>query len=438
MLRLPTRRGQCLFCSLRASFVSFPKPSPDSGHAPFSSTSLFRERERKQNKKGFHGRPFKPPRQPQRRKEPLQDAPGPADLPTRVRASLVTLQKHLASAKADAHSPATLIDELDPQGTYWPAFKEKLEEIISSPGDRAFAAYDGLIHDIGVAQKGDWTTDLPRALHFGFIDYVLLRKAEDSPEKRSAFEELKFPTEWYTKARQLQRVVHLHIGPTNSGKTYNALKKLEESRNGIYAGPLRLLAHEVYSRFQANGIPCDLVTGDDVRLAEDPNTRLKASTVEMADISMRFEVAVIDEIQMMADPERGWAWTRAFLGANADEVHLCGEARVLPLIRELTANVGDILHVHEYKRLKPLKVMAKSLKGDLKNLRKGDCVVAFSVMTLHALKEQIELDTGRRCAIVYGGLPPETRAQQAALFNDPDNDYDILVASDAVGMGLNL
>jgi ATP-dependent RNA helicase SUPV3L1/SUV3 len=82
--------------------------------------------------------------------------------------------------------------------------------------------------------------------------------------------------------------------------------------------------------------------------------------------------------------------------------------------------------------------MKTSLGGTFKNLQKGDAVVAFSRVALHALKASIEEETGRRCAIVYGSLPPETRAQQAALFNDPDNDYDYLVASDAIGMGLNL
>jgi ATP-dependent RNA helicase SUPV3L1/SUV3 len=64
--------------------------------------------------------------------------------------------------------------------------------------------------------------------------------------------------------------------------------------------------------------------------------------------------------------------------------------------------------------------------------------VAFTVMGIHALRRIIEKKTGKKCAIVYGSLPPETRAQQARLFNDPDNDYDFLVASDAIGMGLNL
>jgi ATP-dependent RNA helicase SUPV3L1/SUV3 len=100
--------------------------------------------------------------------------------------------------------------------------------------------------------------------------------------------------------------------------------------------------------------------------------------------------------------------------------------------------MGDNLHVHRYERLNPLKVMSKSLRGNFKNLRKGDCVVTFTVVNIHALKKQIERETGKRVAIVYGSLPPETRAQQAAFFNDPDNDYDFLVASDAIGMGLNL
>src|SRR5271168_4932648 len=100
--------------------------------------------------------------------------------------------------------------------------------------------------------------------------------------------------------------------------------------------------------------------------------------------------------------------------------------------------MGDKLHVHEYKRLNSLRAMSRSLQGNLKNLRKGDCIVCFSVVQIHAMKKQIELDTGRRVAIVYGSLPPETRAHQAELFNEPDNEYDILVASDAIGMGLNL
>ncbi|KAL1955522.1 hypothetical protein VTO42DRAFT_8476 [Malbranchea cinnamomea] len=246
------------------------------------------------------------------------------------------------------------------------------------------------------------------------------------------------PAEWYPAARAIQRKIHLHVGPTNSGKTYQALKRLEQAETGFYAGPLRLLAHEVYTRLNNKGITCGLITGDEVKIDEENPPRIYSNTVEMVPLGKEFEVGVIDEIQMIADENRGWAWTRALLGSQVHELHLCGEERVVPLIRELTALTGDKLEVHRYKRLNPLKTMTTSLKGNLKRLEKGDCIVAFSRLTIHALKQEIERTTGRRAAIVYGGLPAEIRSQQADLFNDPNNDYDFLVASDAIGMGLNL
>ncbi|KAF2645331.1 P-loop containing nucleoside triphosphate hydrolase protein [Massarina eburnea CBS 473.64] len=248
--------------------------------------------------------------------------------------------------------------------------------------------------------------------------------------------DLRYPTEWYPATREISRTVHLHVGPTNSGKTYHALKRLEEADRGIYLGPLRLLAHEVYTRLNAKGKPCALVTGEEQRLPEG-DTQMWSCTVEMAPLNSTMDVAVIDEIQMINHKERGWAWTQAFLGLQAKEIHLCGEARTVPLIKELCALVGDKVHVHEYTRLTPLEVAPRAL-GKLRHLEKGDCVVAFSVLGIHAMRREIEKQTNKKCAMVYGSLPPETRAQQARLFNDPDNDYDFLVASDAVGMGLNL
>lgn len=250
--------------------------------------------------------------------------------------------------------------------------------------------------------------------------------------------DFRYPAEWYPQARSMQRTIHLHVGPTNSGKTYHALQRLRNSERGFYAGPLRLLAQEVYQRFKNEGFPCSLITGDDVQIPEGQDPRIMSKTVEMVSLGDSYEVGVIDEIQMIGDSNRGWAWTRAVLGSRAKELHLCGEARAVPLIRNIAALTGDKLEVHEYKRLNPLKVQDQSLRGNLKNLQKGDCVVSFSRLGIHAMKREIERITGRRAAIVYGSLPAEIRTQQAALFNDPDNDYDILVASDAIGMGLNL
>jgi ATP-dependent RNA helicase SUPV3L1/SUV3 len=246
------------------------------------------------------------------------------------------------------------------------------------------------------------------------------------------------PVEWYPAARAIQRKIHLHVGPTNSGKTYQALKRLEEAKTGFYAGPLRLLAHEVYTRLTAKGIRCGLITGDEVRVDENAPPLIYSNTVEMVPLGKDMDVGVIDEIQMIADPSRGWAWTRALLGSRVRELHLCGEERAVPLIRQLAASMGDEVEIHRYERLNPLQPLKTSLKGDLKHLQKGDCVVAFSRLAIHTLKQEIERTTGRRAAIVYGSLPPELRSQQADLFNDPNNDYDFLVATDAIGMGLNL
>lgn len=258
-------------------------------------------------------------------------------------------------------------------------------------------------------------------------------------ERQRALADLRYPSEWFPGTRAMQRIIHLHVGPTNSGKTYHALKRLEQAERGIYAGPLRLLAHEVYTRLNNKGKRCMLLTGDERRAPDDDaRPTMQSCTVEMIPLNNEVDVAVIDEIQMVGSKDRGWAWTQALLGVRAKEVHLCGEERVVPLIRELAASLGERLEVHKYERLSPLQMDSSSLDGNLKKLRKGDCIVSFSVMGIHALRREIEKITKRKVAIVYGNLPPETRAQQARLFNDPDNDYDFLVASDAIGMGLNL
>ncbi|KAI9152203.1 ATP-dependent RNA helicase suv3 [Paramyrothecium foliicola] len=250
--------------------------------------------------------------------------------------------------------------------------------------------------------------------------------------------DFRFPHEWFPATRTMQRTIHAHVGPTNSGKTYNAIKALENSKRGVYAGPLRLLANEVYQRLNSKGFPCALLTGEEVRIPEDTDQYFTSCTVEMTPFNQEFDVAVIDEIQMIADPHRGMAWTSAVLGVQAKEVHVCGEERTVGIIQALCASTGDKCVVHRYERLSPLETMDKSINGDYRKLQKGDAVVAFNRLTLHALKRTIEKETGKRCAIVYGSLPPEVRVQQAALFNDPDNDYDFIVASDAIGMGLNL
>lgn len=317
---------------------------------------------------------------------------------------------------------------------HWASFERIIQNTRVSDGDFTpqFEALQRVYQE-----KGE--VGVMHELKYGFYGHVAGVKFTAAEIKnQKALADLRYPTEWYPATRQVSRTIHLHVGPTNSGKTYHALKRLENATSGVYAGPLRLLANEVFTRMNAKGKQCALITGEERKYPNPENTTMVSCTVEMAPINAPLEVAVIDEIQMINSPDRGWAWTQAFLGIQAKEMHLCGEERTVPLIRELTAIMGDKLEIHRYQRLSPLKMMDKSLEGDLSKLQKGDCIVSFSVMGIHALREKIERQTKRKVAIIYGSLPPETRAQQAKLFNDPENDYDFLVASDAIGMGLNL
>lgn len=275
-----------------------------------------------------------------------------------------------------------------------------------------------------------------------------------------------------------RRKVIMHVGPTNSGKTHNALRALAAARVGCYAGPLRLLAHEIFERLNKGQIAplgvdldadaepdtestvdmdptegekvvmrkegnpawaraCNLVTGEEQKVV-DVQAGLVSCTVEMISTMVRHDVVVVDEIQLLSDPDRGGAWTTAVLGVNARELHLCGEEAAVPLVEAMLRDTGDELVVNRYERLTPLKVAETSLEGDLSKVKKGDCIVSFSRSGIFALKKQVEQASGRKCAVAYGRLPPEIRSEQASLFNDPNSGYDILIGSDAIGMGLNL
>ncbi|KAI6247387.1 ATP-dependent RNA helicase suv3, mitochondrial [Erysiphe necator] len=325
--------------------------------------------------------------------------------------------------------------------------KEKISGFHQKVVDSINLASDGIVsknsNPLFYRLRQAFVTGSIKALNlqvkFSFLSSIAPKSfSRDVQSKLEDLANLCHPDEWYPATRSLQRTVYLHVGPTNSGKTYHALQRLESVENGVYAGPLRLLAHEVYSRFNAKGKLCGLVTGEEKRIPPELKSNMYSCTVEMIPLNVPLDVAVIDEIQMIASPDRGWAWTQAFLGVQAKEVHLCGELRTVNIIKALCALVGDKLVIQKYQRLSPLELDSECVKADLSNLRKGDAVILFSRLAIHGMKQEIERVTGKRCAIVYGSLPPEIRAQQAALFNDPNNDYDFLVASDAVGMGLNL
>ncbi|OVA14676.1 Helicase [Macleaya cordata] len=271
-----------------------------------------------------------------------------------------------------------------------------------------------------------------------FVEFCLEKFPDEIKRFQGIVEsaDLTKPHTWFPFARAMKRKIIYHCGPTNSGKTYNALQRLMEAKKGVYCSPLRLLAMEVFDKMNAHGVYCSLYTGQEKQSV--PFANHIACTVEMVSTEELYDVAVIDEIQMIADLSRGYAWTRALLGLKADEIHLCGDPSVLNIVRKICSETGDELVENHYERFKSLQVEKETLLGDLQNVRSGDCIVAFSRREIFEVKMVIEKFTKHRCCVIYGVLPPETRRQQASLFNDQNNEFDVLVASDAVGMGLNL
>ncbi|PLW15115.1 hypothetical protein PCANC_13947 [Puccinia coronata f. sp. avenae] len=261
--------------------------------------------------------------------------------------------------------------------------------------------------------------------------------------------DIRKPEDLYPDARRYKRQIHLHVGPTNSGKTHSALRALLSAHTGVYAGPLRLLAHEVFTRVNNGQIapdlpprPCNLLTGEEQKISS-PTAGLTSCTVEMLSCHQFYDVVVIDEIQMIGDTFRGDAWTQAILGVQAKEVHLCGEESVVGLIERIAHSCQDQFFLHRYQRLTPLKVADSSLHGDLSKVQRGDCLVTFSRNNIYALKKAIQSATNLRVGMAYGGLPPEVREREAQMFNrggevEGEGGYDVLVGSDAIGMGLNL
>ncbi len=235
----------------------------------------------------------------------------------------------------------------------------------------------------------------------------------------------------HSEARKLKRKVYYHMGPTNSGKTYNAIEALAKAKNGCYLAPLRLLASELFDTLNDKGVPTTLLTGEEV--VEVENASHFSSTIEMARLNERFECVVIDEIQMITDPQRGWAWTRALVNAHADEIHLCGDHSVFELVKQILNLTGDTLEVFNYERKTILSVMPNPIK--LVDMEKNDALIVFS--RRNALKYKRDLENlDFKVSIVYGRLSPEVRREQARKFDE--GETDIMVATDAISMGMNL
>lgn len=239
--------------------------------------------------------------------------------------------------------------------------------------------------------------------------------------------ELEFP-----EVRQMHRHFILHIGPTNSGKTFRSLERLKLAANGVYLGPLRLLALEVFEQMQKYHVPCTMRTGQEC--IEEDGSRVMASTIEMADFDETYDIAVIDEAQLVADPDRGHSWTKAILGLRAPEIHICMSPAAEAVICHLIDLCEDTYEVERYERKTKLLCENKAFVFP-DDVRQGDALIAFSKKSVLDVAGRLE-EVGVNASVIYGSLPPEIRRRQMHLFHKKKTK--VVVATDAIGMGLNL
>ncbi len=261
---------------------------------------------------------------------------------------------------------------------------------------------------------------------------ILQEKRENERREREALRQRlvnAFPT-WQHEGR-LDQHISLHIGPPNSGKTHDSLNALSAAESGWYLAPLRLLAFEIFDRLNQRGVPCNLLTGEESIDVE--GATITAATIEMFNPAESGECIIIDEAQMLADTDRGWAWTRALMEAQAPEIHVIGPDTARDLIVQMAKEAAIPYTVIAHQRLAPIKVAARP--WSLEQLPARTILVAFSRRMVLHLKTELE-QLKRTVSVVYGSLPPEVRRKQADRF--ATGDTEICVATDAVGMGLNL
>jgi ATP-dependent RNA helicase SUPV3L1/SUV3 len=219
------------------------------------------------------------------------------------------------------------------------------------------------------------------------------------------------------------------LGPTNTGKTHLAIERMLAHSTGIIGLPLRLLAREVYNKIvaRAGADAVALVTGEEK--IKPPRPRFWVSTVEAMPRDLDVSFLAVDEIQLAADLERGHVFTDRILNRRGrDETLLLGAATMRPIIERLLPGANTVTR----PRLSQLE-----FTGDRKITRqpRRTAIVAFSADEVYAIAELIRRQHGG-AAVVLGSLSPRTRNAQVELFQSGDVDY--IVATDAIGMGLNL
>ena len=219
------------------------------------------------------------------------------------------------------------------------------------------------------------------------------------------------------------------LGPTNTGKTHFAVERMLGHASGIIGLPLRLLAREVYDKVvaRAGARQVALITGEEKIIPNDP--AYFVCTVESMPMDRRVHFLAVDEIQLAADPERGHVFTDRILHARGtEETVFIGADSVRPLLKRLVPEA-------EYVARPRFSRLTYAGFKKMSRLPPRSAVVAYSAAEVYAIAEFLRRQRGG-AAVVMGALSPRTRNAQVAMFENGEVDY--LVATDAIGMGLNL
>lgn len=232
--------------------------------------------------------------------------------------------------------------------------------------------------------------------------------------------------------KKLNRHFILHIGGTNSGKTYMAIERLKTAKHGVYAGPLRLLALEIYDKMTEAGVPCSMITGQEQY--ETAGSRVAAATVEMVQPYEGYDIAVIDEVQMINDPYRGHMWLNLITRISAEEIHLCMAPEVERIVTGLLTQNGEDYEIIRHERNTELifETERYNINTDIK---RGDALILFSKKEVLDVAARLE-QRGVAVSTIYGNLPPQTRKRQFEMFLK--GETEVVVATDAIGLGVNL
>src|SRR5437660_2014435 len=219
------------------------------------------------------------------------------------------------------------------------------------------------------------------------------------------------------------------LGPTNTGKTHLAIERMLGHRSGMIGFPLRLLARENYDRIvRLKGArSVALITGEEKIVP--PNPSYFVCTVESMPLDRLVEFLAVDEIQLCADPERGHVFTARLLHARGlVETMFLGADTIRPLMRRLVPDA-------EYVGRPRFSTLTHTGHKKVTRLPRRSAVVAFSLADVFSLAELVRRQRGGT-AIVLGALSPRARNAQVGMFQAGEVDY--LVATDAIGMGLNM